>query len=105
MNHQITFEELGIIPKHEQPQSIEQHINYASPCGGCICDHCANSAECVDNCTGEMEFNCFTCDECKWYDGKGTDNQRAECRDYKITEVYAKAKRKKFKALKPESEG
>ena len=74
-----------------------KHIDYADPCGGCICNHCANSVECLDMCTGEMELTCFTCDECKWYDGKGNDNQRANCRNYKITEVYAKAKRKRFK--------
>lgn len=95
MNHQITLEELGLIPEQEPPKSIEQHINYACPCGGCICNHCANSTE----------FACFICDDCKWYDGKGTDNRRTECKNYKITEAYANAKRKKFKVLKPGSEG
>ncbi len=103
MNHQITLEELGMIPKQE-PQEAAKHINYAFPCGGCVCNHCANSAECWDNCTGEMNFPCFTCDECKRYDGKGADNWTAECKNYKITEAYAKALRKRFKALKPESE-
>lgn len=102
MNHQITLEELGIIPRQEQAKSSEPHIDYACPCGGCICNHCANSVECSDMCTGEMDSACFVCDECKWYNGKGADNRRAECRDYKITEAYAKVKRKKFKALKPE---
>lgn len=96
MNHQITLEGLGIIPKRG-PLKAAQHIDYAFPCGGCICNHCANSVECPDMCTGEMDYACFTCDECKWYDGKGTDNQRAECSDYKITEAYAK--RKRFKVL------
>lgn len=104
INHQITLEELGIIPKQE-PQKVVEHINYAFPCGGCVCNHCANSVECWDNCTGEMKFACFTCDECKRYDGKGTDNWRAECRDYKVTDAYAGALRKRLKALKPESEG
>ncbi len=75
MNYQITLEELGIIPKQE-PQKAVKHINYAFPCG-----------------------------ECRRYDRKGTDNWRAECRDYKTTDAYAKALRKRFKALKPESEG
>ena len=104
MNHQITLEELGFIPKTEK-EYIEPKKQYACPCGGCICNHCANSVECWDDCTGEMEFSCFVCNECKYYDGKGSNNRRAECKDYKITEAYAKAKRKKFKALKPESEG
>lgn len=80
-------------------------MNYASPCGGCICSHCANSVECMDECTGEMEFGCFVCDECRNYDGKGTDNWKEQCRCYKITELYAKRVRSKFKAVKPEIGG
>ena len=30
--------------------------------GDCVCNHCANSVECFDNCTGEADFSCFTCD-------------------------------------------
>ncbi len=103
MNHQITLEELGIIPE-QKPEKVIEHINYAFPCGGCVCNHCANSVECLDNCTGEMLFACFTCDECRRYDndGKGPDNWREECRDYKVTDAEAVALRKKFKVLKPE---
>jgi len=102
MNHQITLEELGILPKQE-PQKAVKHIDYAFPCGGCICNHCANSMECWDECTGEAVFGCFACEDCKWWGGKGTDNRRSECKDYKITEAYAKVLRKRFKALKPET--
>ncbi len=107
MNHQITLEELGLIPKQEKEQErgyAEPKKQYAFPCGGCVCNHCANSVECWDICTGEMNFSCFTCDECKRYDGKGTDKWRTECKDYKITEAYANDRRKKFKVLRPESE-
>lgn len=46
MSHQITLEELGLIPKTETPdQNKAIRKNYAFPCGGCICNHCANSVE------------------------------------------------------------
>jgi len=103
MNHQITLEELGIIPS--LPPSAEEKIDrskYGSFCALCICQHCANNVECVDKCMGEANFGCFTCDGCKGWDGKGTDNWRHSCPDYKVTDVYAKAVRKGFRTLKPE---
>lgn len=104
MNHQITLEELGLIPKQEVAQKkeyVEPQKQYASPCGGCICNHCANSVECWDNCTGEMVFPCFTCDECIHYDGHTTRSQkREECRNYKITNKYAEYLRKRIRTVK-----
>lgn len=29
-------------------------------CIGCICEHCANSAECFDHCQGEMDNRALT---------------------------------------------
>lgn len=106
MNHQITLEELGLISKQKSVTGQKQidRSQYACFCGGCICPHCANNTECEDNCTGESDFGCFNCEDCKGYDGKGTDNWKADCRNYKTTESYANVKRKKFKVLKPESE-
>lgn len=100
MSHQITLEELGIIPVQQQECSHDSgdRKEYAIFCGGCICQHCANSVECSDNCTGEAYFGCFTCDDCKGWDGKGTDNWKHECRRYRITNVYAAAVRKRFYA-------
>lgn len=43
--------------------------DYAFPCGRCLCNHCANNVETIDNCTGEAKEPCFVCDECRWYDG------------------------------------
>ncbi len=107
MIHQITLEELGIIPRQEQPSTEEKidRSRYLCFCGGCICNHCANSVECSDRCTGEANFGCFTCDDCKGWDGEGTDNWKHKCLDYKVTVAYAKKVRKGFRALKPESEG
>lgn len=99
MNHQITLEELGFIPR-SQEEHIEPKKQYAFPCGGCICNHCANSVECWYDCNGEMESPCFTCDECINYDGYGRRQNRTDCSSYKITNKYAEYLRKKLKALK-----
>lgn len=102
MNHQITLEELGIISVQEKEccHDSTDRSKYAFFCGGCICNHCANSVECSDNCTGEADFACFDCDYCKGWDGTGADNWKQECMNYKITETYAKATRKRFRVLK-----
>lgn len=68
----------------------------AVPCGDCICNHCANSVECLEAREGEAKFACFTCDECRQYDRLGTDNWKSECAKYRITDSYAKRIRKKF---------
>ncbi len=98
MNHQITLEELGVIPKQEKEYVVPKK-QYASHCGGCICNHCANSVECIDNCIGEMVFSCFTCDECVHYDGHGNgrNQKRTDCRNYKVTNKYAEYLRKRIR--------
>ena len=75
--------------------------DYAFPCCGCICNHCANSVETIDNCTGEAKEPCFVCDECRRYDGdtKNPDKWKQECDEYVITEEQAKRNRKKFKIV------
>lgn len=55
--HQITLQELGIIPK-EPKRKEEVRKQYAFPCGGCVCSHCANNVETPDTCTGEMKEPC-----------------------------------------------
>lgn len=96
MYHQMTLEEIGLIPKSK---------DYAFPCGGCVCNHCANSVECFDDCTSEADFGCFACDECRRYDEKGiVDNYRDICKQYKVTNAYADRMRRTFKTVKPESE-
>lgn len=94
MNHQITLEELGLIPSLQKKTSAT-----IIPCYDCICNHCANCVECADNCTGEMDEPCFVCEDCKNYDGKGKDVWRCECNRYKITNLYAEKKRKKFEIV------
>lgn len=105
MNHQITLMDLGFIPYSEKEQEQEEHQKqYAVPCGGCICNHCANSVECWDVRTGEMEFPCFTCDECCYYDGNGRSKKRAECGDYKVTDKHAEYLRKRVRMVTKKKE-
>lgn len=98
MNHQITLEEVGIIPTSEPPQKTASTA--IIPCYDCICNHCANNPECADNCTGEMDELCCACESCKHYDGSGVENWRYECSRYKITNQYAEKKRKRFQIMK-----
>lgn len=100
MYHQITLEEAGLIPGQGMHLGKEaDRSQYACFCGGCICNHCANSVECADTRAGESDFSCFNCDDCKGYDGKGTDNWRGGCARYKVTKAYADRTRKAFKLI------
>ena len=96
MYHQITLKELGMIPVKKQ---IDRS-RYAFPCGGCLCEHCANNVNCTDKYVGEMSFPCFNCDDCKNYNGYGRDNWDPECNQYKVTEAYAKYTRTRFICLR-----
>lgn len=94
MYHQITFEELGMIPRYENRKK-----HYTTPCGGCICNHCANNVDCIDP-KSRAEFGCFNCDECLHYNGDyGADNWKAECKKYVVTDAFAKITRLKFKIV------
>ena len=75
--HQITLQELGIIPK-EPEQKEEVRKQYVFPCAGCVCSHCANNVETSDRCTGEMKEPCFTCDYCMHY------SEKEQTGDFKI---------------------
>ena len=103
--HQMRLDEFGIITEDLTSKQKQIHKRmYACPCGGCICNHCANSVECVDHCTGEAEFGCFSCDECKHFDGKiHTDNWKTECDQYKVTEAYVARIRKNFSLVTMEA--
>lgn len=93
MSHQITLEELGLIPDQKK---YDRSV-YACPCGGCVCGHCANNVDCDDIATGEADFPCFNCDDCINYNGdRGTDNWKPECGEYKVTNAYAQKLRKRF---------
>lgn len=97
MNYQITLEELGLIPK--QVGQVDRSI-YATSCGGCICEHCSNNVDCTDKCVGEANFSCFNCDDCYNYSGKGIDNWKSDCKDYKVTNHHVSYNRKRLKRVK-----
>lgn len=93
---QITFEELGMIPEQVD------RSKYATPCGGCICNHCANNVDCMDRVKNEMDFPCLNCDECLNYNGYGKDNWKPECNQYKITNVHVLHRRRQIKLVRRE---
>ncbi|MFQ7535918.1 MAG: hypothetical protein ACLRL6_00305 [Clostridium sp.] len=75
--------------------------DYAFPCGGCMCNHCANSVETIDNCTGEaknLASYAMSADgmaEIRRIRINGNRND-----EYIITEEQSKKKQKKFKIVK-----
>lgn len=75
--------------------------DYAVPCGRCLCNHCTNNVETIDNCTGEAKEPCFVCDECRWYDGdtRHKDMWRQECGEYIVTNEHAERLRRKMKLI------
>lgn len=58
----------------------------ATHCYGCLCDTCANSDELLSwyFTPGETEEPCFSCDECRHYDGdiKKDDQWTNSCQRY-----------------------
>lgn len=99
MYHQITLEELDMIPP--VPESHPKVTSTtAIPCYDCICNHCANSTECGDDNTEEMDEPCYVCEDCLYYEGRGKNMWRAECDCFKITNQYAAKRRNKFKIVK-----
>lgn len=82
-------------------QNSMRRSDCAFPCGRCLCNHCANNVETIDNCTGEAKEPCFVCDECRWYDGdtRHKDMWRQECGEYIVTNEHAERLRRKLKLI------
>lgn len=80
----------------------------ATTCYGCPCTTCANSVELPPGYTtiGEASEPCFSCDECRYYDGDGRKRSqwRDACPRYieaaKVAERRAQAARASFKVIK-----
>ena len=66
--------------------------DYAFPCAGCLCDHCANNLYSSDQMAGEAKIFCYVCEECRYYDG--------QCENYIVTNEHAERLRKKIKVVK-----
>ena len=100
MNRQITLKDIGM----NMPKQIDRSI-YVTPCGGCICHHCANNVDCCEYAGPEQEFACFNCDECINYsEGTKRDSWKASCSKYKIANACAIKMRKRFKVVKGDYE-
>lgn len=74
---------------------------YASPCGGCICNQCANDVNGRGK-ASEAERPCFNCDDCRNYDGdfKKKNNKRFECESFKITSYQVERNRARIKLIR-----
>jgi hypothetical protein len=98
---------VGYTEKYEQitisdfckEEKVKERKDYASPCGGCPCTHCANNVDCADcDSSKEADFACFNCDDCINYNGnKGFDNWISKCKKYKPTERHVQMVRDNFK--------
>lgn len=75
--------------------------DYAFPCGGCMCDKCANSVENIHSESGEAEEPCFNCDECRGYDGdmKKRDAYTDDCTRFRIDDYHAWKARERIKRM------
>ena len=64
-------------------------------CYECKCNTCANSSELTGSIftPGECDFFCYTCDECKHYDGDWRKRTmfRRDCEKYKEPEKRRQA--------------
>ena len=90
----------GVFEERTEQQHEKESIkNYASPCGGCLCDKCANNVECLKVEMGEQKEPCFNCDYCVNYDGKGKYNKKYNCDKFIITEHETKKVRERFKII------
>lgn len=76
--------------------------DYAFPCAGCLCDHCANNLYSSDQMAGEAKIFCYVCEECRYYDGnlKNKDMRCKQCENYIVTNEHAERLRKKIKVVK-----
>lgn len=70
--------------------------DYAFPCAGCLCDHCANNLYSSDKMAGEAKIFCYVCEECRYYDGdlKNKDMRCKQCENYIVTNEHAERLRK-----------
>lgn len=86
--------------EEQKPQM--EYITYVIPCGGCICNKCANDVN-GRYTPGEMEEPCFNCEECREYDGDYRNkscNKKTECESFKMTNYHAALNRKNIKLLR-----
>lgn len=93
--------QLSFIEEQKRQKEIEVQKSYASPCGGCVCNQCANDVNGRYK-PGEMVEPCFNCEKCRNYDGNSMKkyNYKTECSSFKITEHHASQNRRKIKLIR-----
>ena len=85
----------------EKRQQLQgENINYAVPCGGCLCCKCTNNVENPNVKIGEQKEACFNCDYCRYFDGQGKNNKKFDCEKYLITDYAAEKERRRFRIVK-----
>ena len=90
----------GVFEEIEQQPHKKDIINYVFPCGGCLCDKCANNVENLNVKTGEQKEPCLNCDHCKYYNGEGRNVKTFDCEKYLITDYAAEKERRRFRIVK-----
>lgn len=93
--------QLSFIEQPKKDDKTEIPKSYASPCGGCICNKCANDVNGRGK-PDEMVFPCYNCDNCRWYNGSPNMNynKRSECESFKITDYHAERNRARIRLLR-----
>lgn len=97
----MKYEQLTLpaIFEEKRQQLQEENINYAFPCGGCLCYKCANNVENLNVEIGEQKEACFNCDYCRYYSGEGKNNKKFNCEKFIITDYQAEKERRKLKIV------
>lgn len=84
----------------QQTDSSRKRGCGATHCYGCLCDTCANSVELLSwyFTAGEVEEPCFTCDECRHYDGDmgKRDQWHGTCPRYIEAQKAAEARKREL---------
>lgn len=78
--------------------------DYASPCGGCVCNICVKSAYPIYKHTEEERqlSDCYHCEDC-WNYGHEVGTKRTyidNCEEFVLMDAAAVARRRKFKVVK-----
>jgi len=97
MDEQLSYIEISNVVRDEGKKTTRN--SYATPCGGCKCRSCSNNVDCQNVEIEEVKFECFNCDDCYYYSGKGQFNLKHFCTNHRISEYYAEKARDKLRII------
>ncbi len=90
-------------PQSQFDQLFEKVRDPVCLCTNCLCEYCVNNAEQSRDKVkpGEMQEPCFSCDECRVYDGNSwKQNQRKEiCVKFIMSDYGARRNRRRIKLI------